>query len=97
MRVFEDVGTSIELGSYHSGRVEINNALDLLDTLEMWKNVLVPKKLEFKGKMIKVDIFEAGKHFLRGRPVEESTVITPSISRPLEKGEISGLGQVSVS
>ncbi|KAK2855329.1 hypothetical protein Q7C36_007198 [Tachysurus vachellii] len=58
-----------------------------------YEQVLVPKKLEFKGKMIKVDIFEAGKHFLRGRPVEESTVITPSISRPLEKGEISGLGQ----
>lgn len=59
--------------------------------------VLVPKKPEFKGKMIEVDIFEAGKHFLRGRPVEDSTVITPSISQPLEKGEISGLSQVSFS
>ncbi|MCJ8728490.1 hypothetical protein PDJAM_G00005020 [Pangasius djambal] len=60
---------------------------------KFYEQVLVPKKTEFKGKMIEVDIFEAGKHFLRGRPVEDSTVITPSISQPLEKGEISGLSQ----
>lgn len=56
--------------------------------------VLVPKRSEFKGKMIEVDIYEAGKHFLKGRPVEDSKPFTPSIAAPLEKGEVSGLMQV---
>ncbi|KAI5106022.1 threonylcarbamoyladenosine tRNA methylthiotransferase [Silurus meridionalis] len=60
---------------------------------KFYEQVLVPKKPEFKGKMIEVDIFEAGKHFLRGQPLEDSTVITPSINQPLKKGEISGLSQ----
>ncbi|KAM9488264.1 threonylcarbamoyladenosine tRNA methylthiotransferase isoform 1-T3 [Clarias gariepinus] len=60
---------------------------------KFYEQVLVPKKPEFKGKMIEVDVFESGKHFMRGRPADECTVITPSISQPLEKGEISGLSQ----
>lgn len=56
--------------------------------------MLVPKRAEFKGKMIEVDIYEAGKHFLRGRPVEDSEPFTPSIAQPLQKGEVSGLMQV---
>lgn len=59
--------------------------------------VLVPKRSEFKGKMIEVDIYEAGKHFLKGRPVEDSKPFTPSIAAPLEKGEVSGLMQVITS
>lgn len=57
--------------------------------------VLVPKRAEFKGKMIEVDIYEAGKHFLKGRPVEDSKPFTPSIAAPLQKGEVSGLMQVN--
>lgn len=57
--------------------------------------VLVPKRAEFKGKMIEVDIYEAGKHFLKGRPVEESKPFTPSIAKPLQKGEVSGLIKVN--
>lgn len=45
--------------------------------------------------MIEVDIYEAGKHFLKGRPVEDSEPFTPSIAAPLEKGEVSGLTQVN--
>lgn len=56
--------------------------------------VLVPKRAEFKGKMIKVDIYEAGKHFMKGQPVENSKPFTPSIAAPLQKGEVSGLTQV---
>lgn len=54
----------------------------------------MPKKSEFSGKMIEVEIFEAGKHFLKGRPVEDSRPFTPSITEPLEKGAVSGLTQV---
>lgn len=58
--------------------------------------VLVPKKSEFKGKMIEVDIYEAGKHYMKGRPVEDAKVFTPSIAQPLQKGQVSGLPQVSL-
>uniref|UniRef100_A0A8C9XPU2 tRNA-t(6)A37 methylthiotransferase n=1 Tax=Sander lucioperca TaxID=283035 RepID=A0A8C9XPU2_SANLU len=62
---------------------------------KFYEQVLVPKRAEFKGKMIEVDIYEAGKHFLKGRPVEESKPFTPSIAAPLRKGEVSGLMQVN--
>uniref|UniRef100_A0A8C2AZH7 tRNA-t(6)A37 methylthiotransferase n=1 Tax=Cyprinus carpio TaxID=7962 RepID=A0A8C2AZH7_CYPCA len=55
--------------------------------------VLVPKKPEFKGKMIEVDIYEAGKHYMKGQPVEDARVFTPSIAQPLQKGQVSGLPQ----
>ncbi|XP_062986514.1 threonylcarbamoyladenosine tRNA methylthiotransferase [Elgaria multicarinata webbii] len=56
-----------------------------------YEQVLVPKNPEFMGKMVEVDIFEAGKHFMRGQPVSHARVFTPSITRPLAKGEVSGL------
>ena len=55
----------------------------------------MPKNPEFMGKMVEVDIFEAGKHFMRGQPVSDANVFTPSITRPLAKGEVSGLTEVS--
>lgn len=62
----------------------------------MHPQVLVPKKPEFIGKMIEVDIYEAGKHYMKGRPVEDAQVFTPSIAQPLQKGQVSGLAQVSL-
>ncbi|XP_071391486.1 threonylcarbamoyladenosine tRNA methylthiotransferase-like, partial [Centroberyx affinis] len=55
--------------------------------------VLVPKRSEFRGKMIQVEVYEAGKHFLKGQPVGDSEPFTPSIATPLQKGEVSGLTQ----
>ncbi|XP_016112407.1 threonylcarbamoyladenosine tRNA methylthiotransferase-like [Sinocyclocheilus grahami] len=60
---------------------------------KFYEQVLVPKKPEFKGKMIEVDIYEAGKHYMKGRPVEDARVFTPSIAQPLQKGQVSGLPQ----
>ncbi|XP_026140617.1 threonylcarbamoyladenosine tRNA methylthiotransferase-like [Carassius auratus] len=60
---------------------------------KFYEQVLVPKKPEFKGKMIEVDIYEAGKHYMKGRPVEDAQVFTPSIAQPLQKGQVSGLPQ----
>ncbi|KAL1258764.1 hypothetical protein QQF64_009341 [Cirrhinus molitorella] len=60
---------------------------------KFYEQVLVPKKSEFKGKMIEVDIYEAGKHYMKGRPVEDAQVFTPSIAQPLQKGQVSGLPQ----
>lgn len=47
------------------------------------------------GKMVEVDIYESGKHFMKGQPVSDAKVYTPSISKPLAKGEVSGLTEVS--
>lgn len=56
-----------------------------------YEQVLVPKNPAFMGKMVEVDIYESGKHFLKGQPVSETRVYTPSICKPLAKGEVSGL------
>ncbi|XP_051872913.1 threonylcarbamoyladenosine tRNA methylthiotransferase, partial [Pristis pectinata] len=58
---------------------------------KFYEQVLVPKQPEFLGKMIEVDIYEAGKHFMKGKPADNGKIHTPSIVRPLLKGEISGL------
>uniref|UniRef100_A0A673M5A1 tRNA-t(6)A37 methylthiotransferase n=1 Tax=Sinocyclocheilus rhinocerous TaxID=307959 RepID=A0A673M5A1_9TELE len=60
---------------------------------KFYEQVLVPKKPELKGKMVEVDIYEAGKHYMKGRPVEDARVFTPSIAQPLQKGQVSGLPQ----
>uniref|UniRef100_W5LBK5 tRNA-t(6)A37 methylthiotransferase n=1 Tax=Astyanax mexicanus TaxID=7994 RepID=W5LBK5_ASTMX len=62
---------------------------------KFYEQVLVPKNPGFKGKMIEVDIYESGKHFMRGRPVVDAKVVTPSITQPLQRGEVSGLSQDS--
>ncbi|XP_067857709.1 threonylcarbamoyladenosine tRNA methylthiotransferase [Heptranchias perlo] len=58
---------------------------------KFYEQVLVPKQPEFLGKMIEVDIYEAGKHFMKAKPVQNGKVHTPSIVTPLLKGEVSGL------
>ncbi|XP_016063980.1 PREDICTED: threonylcarbamoyladenosine tRNA methylthiotransferase-like [Miniopterus natalensis] len=60
-----------------------------------YEQVLVPKNPTFMGKMVEVDIYESGKHFMKGQPVADARVYTPSISKPLAKGEVSGLTEVS--
>nr|XP_033790450.1 threonylcarbamoyladenosine tRNA methylthiotransferase [Geotrypetes seraphini]XP_033790451.1 threonylcarbamoyladenosine tRNA methylthiotransferase [Geotrypetes seraphini]XP_033790452.1 threonylcarbamoyladenosine tRNA methylthiotransferase [Geotrypetes seraphini]XP_033790453.1 threonylcarbamoyladenosine tRNA methylthiotransferase [Geotrypetes seraphini]XP_033790454.1 threonylcarbamoyladenosine tRNA methylthiotransferase [Geotrypetes seraphini] len=56
-----------------------------------YEQVLVPKNSEFMGKMVEVDIYEAGKHFMKGQPTSNSRVYTPSVTKPLAQGEVSGL------
>nr|XP_036850180.1 threonylcarbamoyladenosine tRNA methylthiotransferase isoform X2 [Manis javanica] len=56
-----------------------------------YEQVLVPKNPTFMGKMVEVDIYESGKHFMKGQPVSDAKVYTPSISSPLARGEVSGL------
>ncbi|XP_006860849.1 PREDICTED: threonylcarbamoyladenosine tRNA methylthiotransferase [Chrysochloris asiatica] len=56
-----------------------------------YEQVLVPKNPSFMGKMVEVDIYESGKHFMKGQPVSDAKVYAPSISKPLAKGEVSGL------
>lgn len=58
---------------------------------KFYEQVLVPKNPEFMGKMVEVDVYEAGKHFLKGQPASDARIFTPSVTRPLAKGEVSGL------
>lgn len=62
-----------------------------------YEQVLVPKNPTFMGKMVEVDIYESGKHFMKGQPVSDAKVYTPSISKPLARGEVSGLTEVGKS
>lgn len=66
-----------------------------MSLLNIFLKVLVPKNPTFMGKMVEVDIYESGKHFMKGQPVADAKVYTPSISKPLAKGEVSGLTEVS--
>ncbi|XP_052553915.1 threonylcarbamoyladenosine tRNA methylthiotransferase [Tympanuchus pallidicinctus] len=56
-----------------------------------YEQVLVPKDPMLMGKMVEVNIYEAGKHFMKGQPVSDARVYAASITRPLAKGEVSGL------
>uniref|UniRef100_A0A8C0FGR0 tRNA-t(6)A37 methylthiotransferase n=2 Tax=Neoaves TaxID=3078114 RepID=A0A8C0FGR0_BUBBB len=56
-----------------------------------YEQVLVPKDPLLMGKMVEVNIYEAGKHFMKGKPVSDARVYSASVTRPLGKGEVSGL------
>ncbi|XP_078098040.1 threonylcarbamoyladenosine tRNA methylthiotransferase isoform X1 [Mustelus asterias] len=58
---------------------------------KFYEQVLVPKQPELLGKMIEVDIYEAGKHFMKGKPAQNGKIHTPSIVKPLLRGEVSGM------
>ncbi|XP_075069235.1 threonylcarbamoyladenosine tRNA methylthiotransferase [Mixophyes fleayi] len=60
---------------------------------QCYEQVLVPKDPTFIGKMVEVHIFEAGKHYMKGTPLSDSKVYSPSITKPLEKGKVSGLSE----
>ncbi|XP_068093069.1 threonylcarbamoyladenosine tRNA methylthiotransferase isoform X2 [Hyperolius riggenbachi] len=59
-----------------------------------YEQVLVPKDSAFMGKMVEVVIYETGKHYMKGKPLSDSKIYTPSITKPLEKGEVSGLSEM---
>ena len=52
--------------------------------------VLVPKDVDLMGKVVEVEIIETGKHFMKSNLVETAAIIEPGLSKPLEKGEVSG-------
>ena len=43
--------------------------------------------------MVEVEIYDTGKHFLKGRLVDNSEIISPGLNRPLTKGAVSGFKQ----
>merc|ERR1719427_1116442 len=55
-----------------------------------YDQVLVQGDPELMGKMVTVEIYETGKHFMKGRIVENAEVVTPGLKAPLPKGVVSG-------
>lgn len=56
-----------------------------------YDQVLVKGAPDLMGKMIEVEIYETGKHFLKGKIVDNSEIISPGLTQPLPKGTVSGL------
>lgn len=57
--------------------------------------VLVPKDENLMGKLIKVEITETGKHFMKCRLVQDGQAKRPeTVPPPLPKGQVSGLRSV---
>ncbi|KAK8376737.1 hypothetical protein O3P69_009984 [Scylla paramamosain] len=61
---------------------------------KFYEQVLVPKKDNFLGKLVEVEIMETGKHYMRGRPIDTSRPKPPSSAEPLARGVVSGLSGV---
>jgi len=57
---------------------------------QSYDQVLVEGDPDLMGKLIEVDIYETGKHFMKGKLVENSEIICPSGVEPLRHGEVSG-------
>ena len=46
---------------------------------------------DLMGKMVEVEIYETGKHFMKGKLLDNSEIINPGLKSPLMKGEVSGV------
>merc|ERR1711890_108633 len=55
-----------------------------------YDQVLVKGKPDLMGKMVTVEIYETGKHFMKGRLVDNCEVISPGSKNPFPMGIVSG-------
>ncbi|CAH0546444.1 unnamed protein product [Brassicogethes aeneus] len=56
---------------------------------EFYEQVLVPMNMKYMGKLVKVKIVETSKFSMMGQPLDDVTM--PGLTKPLVKGEISGV------
>jgi len=59
-----------------------------------YDQVLVQGSPDLMGKMVTVEIYETGKHFMKGKVVEDAEVVAPGLKDPLPKGTVSGATDV---
>ena len=50
----------------------------------------MPKDVDLMGKLVEVEVIETGKHFLKSKLVEASSISEPGLVKPFEKGEVTG-------
>merc|ERR1711973_369595 len=55
-----------------------------------YDQVLVQGDPDLMGKMVTVEIYETGKHFMKGKIVQDAEVVAPGLKNPLPKGTVSG-------
>ncbi|XP_069128029.1 threonylcarbamoyladenosine tRNA methylthiotransferase-like [Argopecten irradians] len=58
---------------------------------KFYDQVLVPQDEDFMGKLVRVQIVETGKHFLKGKVLSKEEIMHPSVPPPLKKGQVSGV------
>jgi len=56
-----------------------------------YDQVLVKGESDLMGKMVEVEIYETGKHFMKAKLLDNSEIINPGLKSPLMKGEVSGV------
>lgn len=56
---------------------------------KFYEQVLLPMNKVYMGKLVKVEITEAGKFSMVGKPLDD--VVMPGISVPMKQGQISGV------
>eukprot|EP00112_Aurelia_sp_Birch-Aquarium-sp1_P006878 Seg1751.4 transcript_id=Seg1751.4/GoldUCD/mRNA.D3Y31 product="Threonylcarbamoyladenosine tRNA methylthiotransferase" protein_id=Seg1751.4/GoldUCD/D3Y31 len=61
-----------------------------------YDQVLVPQGKDLMGKMVFVEVIETGKHFLKSRLLDNSDIKEPGLSKPLQKGEVSGISNIGI-
>jgi len=61
-----------------------------------YDQVLVNCDASLMGKMVEVEIVECGKHFMKGRVLHDSLVISPTEVKALQKGTVSGVKNMPI-
>ncbi|BFY99932.1 hypothetical protein BsWGS_02972 [Bradybaena similaris] len=56
-----------------------------------YDQVLVPMRDDVMGKLVRVEIVETGKHFMKGKLLQEHPPEQPDVPLPLSRGQVSGL------
>ncbi|XP_052775774.1 threonylcarbamoyladenosine tRNA methylthiotransferase-like isoform X2 [Mya arenaria] len=64
---------------------------------KFYDQVLVPKEDSLMGKLVTVEIYETGKHFLKGNLVSGEKIRRPeTVPAPLKRGQVSGLKHTDI-
>ncbi|XP_065655275.1 threonylcarbamoyladenosine tRNA methylthiotransferase isoform X2 [Hydra vulgaris] len=99
-RVISDIFQSYlpyenQLGEHQTILITENakDAVHFVGHNKSYDQVLIKAEPDLMGKLVEVEIYETGKHFIKGRLVNNSEVISPGLRTPLTKGAISGLYQ----
>lgn len=86
-----------KLGETHTLLIteEAKDKVHFVGHNKSYDQVLVKGEPDLMGKMVTVEIYETGKHFMKGHLVDNSEVISPGLKQPLPKGIVSGVPELT--